>query len=165
MAGGNKKYSVVEASNLGFGQVGSIFLDASGAASPPTGLVFISITFLEDTILDATGGLVAEDENQYANTEAAAHNESDGSETATQGSGGLQIDASNTFPQGATIFGRWTEIDIGSSGMLIAYIGQMLALKLGLRSFGIRSAAVARDLWSLVNDIWENEHRKWEDIE
>ena len=122
MAGGNKKYSVVEASNLGFGQVGSIFLDASGAASPPTGLVFISITFLEDTILDASGGLVAEDENQYANTEAAAHNESDGSETTTQGSGGLQIDASNTFPQGATIFGRWTEIDI-TSGMLIAYIG------------------------------------------
>ena len=69
MAGGNKKYSVVEASNLGFGQVGSIFLDASGAASPPTGLVFIAITFLEDTILDAIGGLVAEDENQYANTE------------------------------------------------------------------------------------------------
>ena len=123
MAGGNKKYSVVEAGNLGFGQVGSIFLDASGAASPPTGLAFIAITFLEDTILGATGGLVAEDENQYANTEAAAHGESDGSETATQGSGGLQIDASNTFPQGATIFGRWTEIDIGSSGMLIAYIG------------------------------------------
>ena len=122
MAGGNKKYSVVEAGNLGFGQVGSIFLDASGAASPPTGLMFIAITFLEDTVIDASGGLVAEDQNQYANTEAAAHNEADGSETADQGSGGLQIDASNTFPQGATIFGRWSEIDI-TSGMLIAYIG------------------------------------------
>ena len=122
MAGGNKKYSVVEAGNLGFGQVGSVFLDASGAASPPTGLVFIAITFLEDSIFDASGGLVSEDENQYANTQAAAHNESDGSETATQGSGGLQIDASNTFPQGATIFGRWSEIDL-TSGMVIAYIG------------------------------------------
>ena len=122
MAGGNKKYSVLEAGNLGFGQVGSIFLDASGAASPPTGLAFIAITFLEDTTIDSSGGLVAEDENQYANTQAAAHNESDGSETATQGSGGLQIDVSNTFPQGATIFGRWTEIDI-TTGMLIAYIG------------------------------------------
>ena len=40
----------------------------------------------------------------------------------------------------------------------------MLALKLGLRSFGIRSAAVARDLWQLVNDTWQNEHRNWEDI-
>jgi hypothetical protein len=122
MAGGNKKYSVVETGNLGFGQVGSIFLDASGASSPPTGLVFVAITFLEDTTFDSSGGLVAEDENQYANTEAAAHNEADGSETATQGSGGLQVDVNNTFPQGATIFGRWTEIDI-TAGMLIAYIG------------------------------------------
>tara|TARA_R110002167_G_scaffold329729_2_gene536415 strand:- start:570 stop:695 length:126 start_codon:yes stop_codon:yes gene_type:complete len=40
----------------------------------------------------------------------------------------------------------------------------MLALKLGLRSFIARSAAIARDLWQLVNDIWQNEHRKWEDI-
>ena len=122
MAGGNKKYSVVEAGNLGFGQVGSIFLDASGAASPPPGLMFIAITFLEDSIFDASGGLVAEDQNQYANTQAAAHDESDGSESADQGSGGLQIDASNTFPQGATIFGRWSEIDL-TSGMVIAYIG------------------------------------------
>ena len=122
MAGGNKKYSVVEAGNLGFGQVGSLFLDTDGAASPPTGLVFIAITFLEDTIFDSSGGLVAEDQNQYANTEAAAHDESDGSETATQGSGGKAVDVSNTFPQGATIFGRWTEIDL-ASGMVIAYIG------------------------------------------
>jgi hypothetical protein len=122
MAGGNKKYSVVETGNLGFGQVGSIFLDASGASSPPTGLVFVAITFLEDTTFDSSGGLVAEDENQYANTEAAAHDEADGSETATQGSGGKQVDVNNTFPQGATIFGRWTEIDI-TAGMLIAYIG------------------------------------------
>ena len=163
MAGGNKKYSVVEAGNLGFGQVGSIFLDASGAASPPTGLAFIAITFLEDTTIDSSGGLVAEDQNQYANTQAAAHDESDGSETATQGSGGTAIQVDNTFPQGATIFGRWTEIDI-TTGMLIAYIGQMLNLRLGLRSFGVRAAAVARDLWSLVNDPWELEFRKWEDI-
>ena len=115
-------YSVQESQNAGLGQAGSVFIDASGAASPPTGKVFLAITFLADTILDASGGLVAEDQNQYANTEAAAHNEADGSETTTQGSGGLQIDASNTFPAGITIFGRYTEIDI-TSGMLIAYIG------------------------------------------
>ena len=40
----------------------------------------------------------------------------------------------------------------------------MLNLRLGLRSFITRSAAVARDLWSLVNDPWELELRKWEDI-
>ena len=117
------KYSVVESGNLGLGQAGSIFIDTSGAASPPTGLVFVAITFLDDTIFDGdAGGLVAEDANKYVNTAAAAHDESDGSETSTQGSGGLQIDGSNTFPAGVTIFGRWTEIDI-TSGMVIAYIG------------------------------------------
>ena len=123
MAGkGIHTYSVQESQNAGLGQAGSVFIDASGATSPPTGKVFLAITFLADTILDASGGLVAEDQNQYANTEAAAHNESDGFETTTQGSGGLQMDASNTFPAGITIFGRYTEIDI-TSGMLIAYIG------------------------------------------
>ena len=123
MAGkGIHTYSVQESQNAGLGQAGSVFIDASGATSPPTGKVFIAITMLEDTIFDASGGLVAEDQNQYANTEAAAHNESDGFETTTQGSGGLQMDASNTFPAGITIFGRYTEIDI-TSGMLIAYIG------------------------------------------
>ena len=117
------KYSVVESGNLGLGQAGSIFLDTGSApSSPPTGLVFVAITFLDDTTFDSSGGLIAEDENQYANTEAASHDESDGSETSTQGSGGLQIDVSNTFPAGVTIFGRWTEIDL-DSGMVIAYIG------------------------------------------
>ncbi len=113
----------------GFGQLGSLFLDASGAASPPTGKVFVAITFLADTVFDASGGLVADTTNtaiaglEYAGTEAAAHNLSDGSETAISGSGGLQIDASNTFPKGVTIYGRYTEIDL-TSGMCIAYIGE-----------------------------------------
>ena len=118
------KYSVVEAGNLGLGQAGSIFVDASTATpvKPPSDTVFVAITFLEDTIFDASGGLEAEDANQYINTEAKAHNETAGNATATQGELGAQIDASNTFPQGATIFGRWIEINI-VSGMLIAYIG------------------------------------------
>jgi len=116
-------HGVAQANNIALGQYGSIFLDTGTAASsPPTGLVFVAITFLDDTTFDSSGGLIAEDENQYANTEAASHDESDGSETSTQGSGGLQIDVSNTFPAGVTIFGRWTEIDL-DSGMIIAYIG------------------------------------------
>jgi hypothetical protein len=124
----------------GFGQMGSLFLDASGAASPPDGKAFVAITFLADTAFDASGGLVSQtkadiadgantgkvlatvDGLEYVSTEAAAHNLSDGSETAISGSGGLQIDASNTFPAGVTIYGRWIEIDI-TSGALIAYIG------------------------------------------
>ena len=123
MAGkGIRQYSVIEGQNVSLGQIGSVFLDASGASSPPTGHVFIAITFIDDSIFDASGGLIAEDSAKFVNTEAAAHNNADGSETAIEGSGGLQIDASNTFPAGITIYGRWTEIDL-TSGMLIAYIG------------------------------------------
>jgi len=28
-----------------------------------------------------------------------------------------------------------------------------------------QTARLARDLWKTVNDIWQNEHRKWEDVE
>ena len=28
-----------------------------------------------------------------------------------------------------------------------------------------QTARLARDLWQTINDIWENESRKWEDIE
>ena len=121
-----RKYTVVEGQNfaneVGFGQAGSVFIDGSGASSPPTGSVFVAITFIDDTIFDASGGLIAENSANFANTEAAAHDNADGSETASEGSGGLQIDASNTFPAGITIYGRWSEIDL-VSGMLIAYIG------------------------------------------
>tara|TARA_Y100001968_G_C19301516_1_gene689330 strand:- start:512 stop:919 length:408 start_codon:yes stop_codon:yes gene_type:complete len=127
--------------SYGFGQLGSMFIDASGAASPPDGKVFVAITFLADTKFDASGGLVPQTKEvvadgantgkvlateyglEWANTETAAHNLTDGNETTISGSGGLQIDASNVFPRGVTIYGRYIEIDI-TSGALIAYIGE-----------------------------------------
>ena len=108
----------------GFGQLGSVFTDVDGAITPPTNKVFIAITFLADTTLDASGGLVADTNYgsaEFVGTEAAAHDAS--TATITSGTGGDQIDASNTFPKGCTIFGRWTEIDL-DAGMIIAYIGE-----------------------------------------
>ena len=86
MAGGKQKYSVVEAGNLGFGQIGSVFMDAStsSAVLPPLNTVFVAITFLEDTIFDASVGLLAEDSSQYINTAVAAHSKTDGNATATE---------------------------------------------------------------------------------
>tara|TARA_R100001510_G_C7496512_1_gene102011 strand:+ start:40 stop:408 length:369 start_codon:yes stop_codon:yes gene_type:complete len=113
----------------GFGQLGSLFLDASGAARPPSGKVFVAITFLAATTLDSSGGLIADTTNtaslglEYAGTEAAAHNLTTGNETAISGSGGLQVDVSNSFPAGVTIYGRYTEIDL-ATGACIAYIGE-----------------------------------------
>ena len=40
----------------------------------------------------------------------------------------------------------------------------MLALAVSIHSIITQTARLARDLWNKVNDIWENEHRQWEDI-
>ena len=105
--------------NKGFGQMGSVFNDGTAAITPPSNRVFIAITFLADTTFDSSGGLKADTSNDAVEF---VHNLSVGSETAISGGGGQQIDVSNTFPKGMTIYGRWTEID-PASGTLIAYIG------------------------------------------
>tara|TARA_R100000234_G_C4924652_1_gene145756 strand:+ start:233 stop:607 length:375 start_codon:yes stop_codon:yes gene_type:complete len=120
-----------DTTEYGFGQLGSMFIDASGAAKPPTGKVFVAITFLSDTKFDTAGGLIASQDTEngleYITTVDGssagdpAHNS--GVPTRTSGSGGLIIDVANVFPRGVTIYGRYAEIDI-ASGSLIAYIGE-----------------------------------------
>tara|TARA_Y100001963_G_C6618560_1_gene370578 strand:+ start:445 stop:573 length:129 start_codon:yes stop_codon:yes gene_type:complete len=39
-----------------------------------------------------------------------------------------------------------------------------LKLALNLRTVVTQTARLARDLWQTVEDKWENEARKWEDI-
>ena len=97
--------------------------DSGHAIKPPTGHVFIGFTVLAAATFDATGGLVAEDENAYANTDHAAGDLAAGSETTIEGSGGVELDASNSFPAGVTIYGRYTEIDV-AGGTIIAYWGK-----------------------------------------
>ena len=114
-----------------FGQLGSVFTDTANAPiTPPTGKVFVAITFLQDTQLELlatnAGGLTADtsDPNaEYIGTDVAAHDA--GTATAITGTGGKIIDNSNTFPKGVTIYGRFTSVEIGNgkTGALIAYIG------------------------------------------
>jgi hypothetical protein len=114
-----------------FGQLGSVFTDTANAPiTPPTGKVFVAITFLQDTQLELlatnAGGLTADtsDPNvEYVGTDVAAHDA--GTATAITGTGGKIIDNSNTFPKGVTIYGRFTSVEIGNgkTGALIAYIG------------------------------------------
>ena len=113
--------------SYGFGQLGSAYTTASSdAIKPPTNKVFVAITMLSDTIFDASGGLIAQIPGSnasdiYIGTEQPAHDLAGGSETTDEGSGGKVVD-SVTFPAGVTIYGRWTEIDV-SSGGVVAYIG------------------------------------------
>ena len=115
----------------GFGQMGSVFTDTADAPiTPPTGKVFVAITFLADTQLELlatnAGGLTGDtsDPNaEYIGTDVAAHDA--GSATTVTGTGGKIIDNANTFPKGVTIYGRFTSVEIGAgkTGALIAYIG------------------------------------------
>ena len=105
------------------GQDGAVYTTASSdAIKPPTGKAWVAIQMLEDTTFDSTTGLIAVTATKWFNTADAAGDLNDGSESTAEGSGGLAISNSVTFPQGMTIFGRWNEIDV-NSGSVIAYIG------------------------------------------
>tara|TARA_Y100001973_G_C5194908_1_gene333549 strand:- start:1592 stop:1960 length:369 start_codon:yes stop_codon:yes gene_type:complete len=118
------KHNTVE---YGFGQMGSVFNNTVSAITPPTGKVFVAITFLTDTTLNTTNGLVSDSDAtngiEYAGTDTAAHNVSVGSETTVTGGGGKAIVTATVFPKGLTIYGRWTKITTVTSGQYIAYIG------------------------------------------
>lgn len=121
--------------NLGgenaLGQLGSSFSKAdSGVMKPPTNMVICAITFLgADGVLDSlkpqakTVGTPIE----CFSTQYAAHNESSGNATISQGEGGQAITADTTkFPQGITIFGRWDSVSLSAdatpaSGGILCY--------------------------------------------
>ena len=107
----------------GFGQLGSAFNDGTAAMTPPTGKVFVAITFLADTSLSAlvadTSGYTAADgsegEAYFSHTTAVTAN--GGNATAT--------DSSQIFPKGITIYGRWTSVTTANDadGGIICYFG------------------------------------------
>jgi len=120
--------------SYGFGQMGSVFTDTADAPiTPPTGKVFVAITFLADTQLEIlstnAGGLTAQNDIangiEYIGTDVAAHDAALSPDLGESGTGGKIIDNSNTFPKGVTIYGRFTSVEIGAgkTGALIAYIG------------------------------------------
>jgi hypothetical protein len=101
-----------------FGQLGSGFVDTTGAFTPPTGKVVVAITFLADTNL---AGLVADtaqgNDAAFFGTAAAV---------TGNGSGADSVDATQVFPKGLTIYGRWTSVTLNANdtdGGIICYFG------------------------------------------
>ena len=109
------KYAVVEAQNLAMGQSGSIFVTGTVAVTCGAGTgVFVAIQFIEDTVFaSASGGLIAETEQLFPDDA--------GTGTLIDSNGGAAIDG-ETFPQGMTIFGRWSGFTL-ASGACMAYVG------------------------------------------
>ena len=108
----DRTYSIQQGNNLALGQAGSVFVTGTGAISAITG-VFVAIQFIEDTVFaSASGGLVAQEEELFP----------DDSGTGSLVSANGDDTDGETFPQGMTIFGRWTGFTL-ASGKVIAYVG------------------------------------------
>jgi hypothetical protein len=106
------KYSEMEASNVGLGQSGSVYSNTQDNLTPVNG-VFVAITVLDTakfTVLQPEGG----DGVKFASTTTAS--------TSGTGDGNEILPATQEFPQGITIFGRYKSITL-AEGSIIAYIG------------------------------------------
>ena len=114
MATGIHKFSVVESGNVSLGQAGSILVKDPSVAITALNGVFVAIQFLEDTIFaSGAGGLSAETLQLFP--------DDTGVSSSVSASNGDVIDGV-TFPQGMTIYGRWTDFTL-ASGIVIAYLG------------------------------------------
>ena len=122
--------------DVALGQLGSGFVDDTGAVTPPTGKVIVAVTFLSDMRVDTNEGLVAElptDDTFKGPTfddsgTARSSINSFGSTAQTTANGGNseRVDSSNVFPKGLTIYGRWRSFLLSaadSTGGAICYFG------------------------------------------
>ena len=94
------QYSVQESGNVGLGQAGAIFEDGTTAV---TGKKIVAIQFVDDS----TFTTLTPNSAQFIGTASG---------------NGDNIDSSNSFPAGMTIFGQWTAFTL-ASGAVIAYQG------------------------------------------
>jgi len=100
------------ASQASFGQLGSAFLDEGGAYLPPAGSVVVAITCLADTTFSVLTPEATGDCFGLAGSSGV-------------GSGHNLVTNANVFPQGITIYGRWTAVTAtaDTAGGVICYLG------------------------------------------
>mgnify|MGYP003116093360 CR=1 FL=1 len=119
--------------DVALGQLGSAFVDDTGAITPPTGKVIVAVTFLSDLRLDSSEGLVAELPTDATfkgpqTSAGVAEINSFGSTAQTTANGGNseRVDSSQVFPKGITVYGRWRSFLLSaadSTGGAICYFG------------------------------------------
>ena len=97
------KFSVVESGNAAFGQAGAQFINNTVAQTPLNGN-YVALTVISDAIFTTLTPLDLV--NGYGTD--AAYN---GDTLATV-----------TIPEGTTLYGRWTNIQL-ASGQVLAYLG------------------------------------------
>ena len=99
------------ASQASFGQLGSGFVDSGAAYAAPSGSVVVAITCLSDTTFSV---LTSEDGTKYFGTGG------DGAGTNSEA-----VVVGNIFPQGITIYGKWTHVTAtaDTDAGIILYLG------------------------------------------
>ena len=115
-----------------FGQLGSAHITAAAnTVTPPNGMVIVAVQFLDDNKVD----VLTPDNNtsvKYGsnaiNTKAFVGSPIDAAGDATQANtngNSIAIDTAVEFPKGITIYGRWTEFSLATSGDngVILYFG------------------------------------------
>ena len=98
------------------GEAGSILVTGTTAVTTTVtaNTIFTAIQFIEDTVFDSgNDGLISATDQLYPSTQYAS--------TSVDADAGVVAD-SVTFPQGMTIFGRWSGFKLASC-KVIAYIG------------------------------------------
>ena len=120
---GLQKYTIQEAQNAAMGQAGALFCDdTSTSLVAPTNAVFVAIQCLTDVKFDNANGLIAEKDPHGHIASDTHYLETNSAANFGGSTGGCQVDNSNVFPKGMTIYGRWTTISL-DTGAIIAYVG------------------------------------------
>tara|TARA_R110002126_G_scaffold52731_1_gene143099 strand:+ start:64 stop:450 length:387 start_codon:yes stop_codon:yes gene_type:complete len=121
-------------SDVSLGQLGSGFVDNTGAFLPPAGKVIVAITFMSDLTFSALTAELPTDATFKGPQTSAGVAETNSFGTVTQtaangtqaGSAGYTVATGNVFPKGLTVYGRWKGFTLAaadSTGGLIAYFG------------------------------------------
>ena len=119
-------------SDIALGQLGSGYLDDAGALTPPTGKVIVAITCIQDTSFTLlTQELPTDATFKGPKTSAGvAETNSFGTTANIAASNGVNSDAvaaSDVFPKGITIYGRWKAVTLNTSttatSQVIVYYG------------------------------------------
>ena len=111
--------------SYGFGQMGSAFLNDTGAFEPPTGSVVVAIHILSSltkftTLTPDTSGYI-DGSTGAAGTGAAAYFGVPAA-VGANGTNAEEVPTTYTFDAGTVLYGRWTNITLGA-GEVIMYFG------------------------------------------
>ena len=118
-------------SDVALGQLGSGFVDNTGAFLPPAGKVVIAITFMSDLKFSALTAELPSDATfkgpQTSAGVAETNSFGTANQTAANGNESIRTSAADqVFPKGLTIYGRWKEFALqaaDSTGGAILYYG------------------------------------------